>query len=158
MNTDVNIRATTPSAPATAVLWGWLGVVPFAGLAALAHAPELLTGFDTKSALISYGAIILTFMGGTHWGLAMMTDREKQLSDTFLYTAGIAPSLAAFLAALVGGLSALVILAAGFVGLLIYDLLILPKLGTPNWYLSLRVRLTLAVLFCLAIAATAPFI
>jgi hypothetical protein len=68
---------THPDSPALAqalprhVAWlGYGGLLPFVGLAALA-------GFDPhhllawSDALVGYGAVILSFIGALHWGVAM---------------------------------------------------------------------------------------
>ena len=59
-------------------LLGWGGLIPF-GLAALGtHSGVdtlVLYGFIGGT---TYGAIILSFLGAVHWGLAMQDDRSQQ--------------------------------------------------------------------------------
>ena len=76
---------THPDSPALAqalprhVAWlGYGGLLPFVGLAALA-------GFDPhhllawSDALVGYGAVILSFIGALHWGVAMSWLQQKCL-------------------------------------------------------------------------------
>ena len=67
--------------------------------------------------LLIYGAIILSFMGGIHWGAAMLHD------DASFNALGrsVLPSLLALAAAALGGALGLVLIALGFCGLLVYD-------------------------------------
>ena len=57
--------------PAAAAWLGGLGLVPFVGLSIASQAIE----GDLKTAalrgLLAYGAVILSFLGGIHWGAAM---------------------------------------------------------------------------------------
>jgi hypothetical protein len=54
--------------PRSALLLGWGGVLPFVGLA-LAAAIGLPSPIpQAETMLIGYGAVILSFMGGVHWG------------------------------------------------------------------------------------------
>ena len=70
---------------------GWAGLVPF-GLAALGtHSGiEALVryGFFGGTA---YGAVILSFLGAVHWGLAMQGDRSP-----YWYVWAITPALFGF--------------------------------------------------------------
>jgi len=60
--------------PRPAALLGFAGAAPFLAGLALAFFPEdPLRGWGLWLLLI-YGAIILSFMGGVHWGAAMLRD------------------------------------------------------------------------------------
>jgi len=69
----MNIPAPHSPIPDMPALLGWGGLIPF-GLAALGtHSGVdalVLYGFIGGTA---YGAIILSFLGAVHWGLAMQT-------------------------------------------------------------------------------------
>ena len=134
--------------PLPALIWGWGGVLPFAGIClALSFAEPSIAAF-AQEVLVPYGAIILTFMGGVHWGLQMV----RESSDRSLYTTGIAPSLFAVLAILFPVLPAIIVLGVGFIGLLIFDLWLMREGRVPRWYGRLRIQLTSAVLACLIVA------
>ncbi|AYG93950.1 DUF3429 domain-containing protein [Brevundimonas naejangsanensis] len=75
-------------APRPAMILGWSGVLPFAVLTgALAFGlgdPDQVAG-----ALRLYGAVILSFMGGVHWGVATLRS-EARLSP---YAVSVLPAL-----------------------------------------------------------------
>ena len=62
--------------PRPAFVLGWLGVLPFAAFALSAATGGVLPPGTAMSGLVLYGAIILSFMGGAQWGLAMVTSRS----------------------------------------------------------------------------------
>jgi hypothetical protein len=133
--------------PAITLLWGWAGVAPFLMLAAvlLYGAPEM-AGWAMQI-LVAYGAIILTFMGGVHWGIAFGQPQRNAL----FYSTGIAPSLVAVTALLVPADIALWLLSGGLVGLLAYDMRLVRRGFAPRWYGRLRLQLTAAVVACLLV-------
>ncbi len=151
-----------PSAGATsaksripgAALWlGPLGLIPFL---AGALAPWLLPAerlAEAELALIGYGAVILSFLGGVHWGLAAPAGRPLQLGLS------VVPSLVGWLALLVASLQAfgpaLWLLAGAFVALLPGDLLAADRGLAPDWYPRLRVPLTVIVVASLIVGALA---
>ncbi len=125
---------------------GWAGLVPF-GLAALGTHTGIdalvLYGFFGGTA---YGAVILSFLGAVHWGLAMHGDR-----NSYWYIWSITPAL------------------GGFASLLIFDvemriIALIPLFGLawsadrqaanrgliPNWYMRLRSMLTIGAVISLA--------
>ena len=134
--------------PEMAIFWGWAGVVPFALLTGTAISlPADVVG-KALQMLVAYGAIILTFMGGVHWGIAMKDGEGR----AWLYTTGILPSLVAVLAIALPSKPAIVTLAIGFAGLLVYDIQLVRHGHAPKWYARLRLQLTLAVIACLTVA------
>lgn len=134
-------------APRPAMILGWSGVLPFVGLTgALAFGlsdPNQVTG-----ALRLYGGIILSFMGGVHWGIATLRS-EGQASP---YAVSVLPALWAFAMGFTSVPIALLGLAAGFVTLAAYDLRCIRRGDLPEWYGRLRLWLTLTVGLCLIAA------
>jgi hypothetical protein len=129
----------------TARLLGQLGLVPF-GLGALlvwaGLAPELHR-FVTQ-ALSVYAAVIISFLGGMHWGLAM----RHSAPPAKLFIWGVVPPLVAWPAVLMPPYAGLVV--HGVLLLVCYgvDRRIYPMLGVGSW-LTLRFRLSLvAALTC----------
>jgi len=53
----------------TAYLLGLSGLIPFVGLTVLMHQSWAVTYF------LPYSAVILSFLGGIHWGVALQDDR-----------------------------------------------------------------------------------
>ena len=140
------VRQTT--VPSQALLWGWAGVLPFAMAAGAIGFAGTDVAQVAAQILVPYGAIILTFMGGAHWGIA-----TRQSADyAWLYTTGILPSLVAVVAISLPLLPAIAVLAVGLVALLLGDLVLVRRDLLPAWYGRLRTQLTVAVLVCLAVA------
>ena len=146
--------APAPAGIPSAARWlGPLGLIPFL---AGALAPWLLPAErlpDAGLALVGYGAVILSFLGGVHWGLAAPAGRPLQIGLSVL------PSLVGWCALLVANLHALGpalwLLAAAFAVLLPGDLLAAGRGLAPPWYPRLRVPLTLVVVACLVVGALA---
>nr|WP_313632983.1 DUF3429 domain-containing protein [Brevundimonas naejangsanensis] len=136
-------------APRSAMILGWSGVLPFAGLVG-ALAFGLGDSDQVAGALRLYGAIILSFMGGVHWGVATLRKEDKAPP----YAVSVLPALWAFAMGFAPTTIGLVGLAAGFCLLLAYDLRCVRRGDLPQWYGRIRVWLTLAVCVCL-IAASA---
>lgn len=124
------------------------GLVPFLAttlgvwLAPAAWQAALLMAF------LAYGAVILSFLGGIHWGLVMVAPRPAEVATRGRWLASMAPSLLAWPALLVGGLAGTGLLALGFVLVMGLEQRHRQCLELPAWYLSLRWLLTLVVLAC----------
>ncbi len=144
--------------PSPAFWLGWAGVLPFAALSALTLIESgATTGIGQGAilqALITYGMIILSFMGGVQWGLEM-TRGDGKSPDAIGFAASVVPALVAFGASFVNPMAALVILAVGFVLLLAYDLRRIRAGIGPGWYAGLRFQLSTAVVLCLGAAMVA---
>lgn len=99
-----------------------LALVPFAwfGFGAVGHIPE--TAERMLVALIDYAALILTFTGGVHWGLAMLPDAIR---PTVRCAAGAVPVILAWtglvLAQLVSPSVALVALILGYLATILTE-------------------------------------
>jgi hypothetical protein len=148
---------------------GLLGLLPFFALAALAwlgddatvgrwHAAGL-----ARLALVAYAAVILSFLGAVHWGLALSArDLPAPLLRLSL-TWGVIPSLLGWLALLMTFVGVAPWLVLGF---LIADLLLVRAMdgallrrhpAPPAGYLELRTWLTACAALALAIALAASF-
>lgn len=88
-------------------------------------------------ALVAYGAVILSFLGGIRWGVAMSTLTSEQL--LLPLSVSVLPSLAGWSALLLPPRAGLLLLAVGFVSVLIADLRLQ---SAPAWFISLRVPLS----------------
>lgn len=141
------------SIPLSAAVLGWAGVLPFAGLSAVVHFDFNGLGASCEPLLIAYGAVILSFMGGVHWGLAM---QESMVNDSNIQSSHLAlsvvPALVGWLAIIVTTPTALVMLALAFLVLLIVDMVWASGRCAPAWYGRLRLQLSSAVLLCLVVA------
>lgn len=71
LNWNETARSDALSVPSAAAWLGGLGITPFAGLSLAAPFASDDLKAQLSFALIAYGAIILSFLGGIHWGLAI---------------------------------------------------------------------------------------
>ncbi len=145
--------------PRSALLLGAAGLVPFVActLQILAHWP--LASRQTGPALYAltlYSAVILSFMGGAQWGLAVAAPTAH--ADWRRYGVSVLPAIVAWAGLWLGGQTGIVLTAAGFAALLSYDLWTVRQSEAPAWYGRLRSGLTAAVIACLAaVALWGPF-
>ncbi|MBX2881999.1 MAG: DUF3429 domain-containing protein [Granulosicoccus sp.] len=122
---------------------GLAGLIPFIlCLAGLIVGEGVLVAW-AKIAIVGYGAIILSFLGGIQWGLLLKEkSRKKQWS---ILLAGTLPALIGWCALLVNTLLGLAVLMIGF-GLQYYlDLATVDSGIAPKWYTRLRLLLTTLV-------------
>lgn len=97
----------------------------------------------------AYAMVILSFLGGIHWGAAMLCG-GLSLNDTkkaLLWS--VTPSLIAWAATLSGSFG-MAVLMAGFIAALEVDKRMFSRYGMPAWLIRLRGRLTVAVVLMLA--------
>lgn len=140
------IEVNTSTVPAIARTLGYAGLIPFIGLAlGLWLAPEqYLT--DIHNALLSYGAVILSFMGAIHWGAAIDLKNDKQ---KFHLSISVIPPLIAWIAILLPLNYAYAVLIVAFSVLCFFDSQMTKQGGLPDWYPLLRVPLTTIVVAAL---------
>ena len=130
-------------------LLGYGGLVPFVGLGAAVWLLEGARQTQALYALLAYGAVILSFLGAIHWGLAMRDLRAPSASSL---SWGVIPGLLAWAALLCGTAIGMGLLAAGFWICFAVDSRVYPRFGLRAW-LGMRLILTsLASLTCLAAA------
>ncbi|MGF1561192.1 MAG: DUF3429 domain-containing protein [Geminicoccaceae bacterium] len=145
-----------PPAPATVPRAAWVyglgGLIPFTFCALLIWLVDAeLAGFLAQ-VLRAWGALILTFLGGVHWGLAI-AGYGGQAADHQRLGIAIAPSLLAGLALLVPLALGFVMLAGGFVTLYAIDRACVATGEAPGWYSRLRTPLSAIVVVCMALGA-----
>jgi len=136
--------------PAAALWLGGGGVIPFVALGLGGH----VFGSDylaaSSFALLAYGAVILSFLGGIHWGRAIpLTQKYDDKTNAKLWAGmglSVVPSLTAWGALMLPVASGLIVLAASFAAMLFVDLRVCSTGMLPRWYGRLRVPLTLAVI------------
>ena len=134
---------------ATALRLGYAGLLPFVGGALLVWLVRDDVHAYVALALSTYAALILSFLGGIHWGLAM---RQAQPAPAGLWW-GVVPSLVAWPATVMPPDAGLVI--HGVMLLVCYgvDRRLYPPQGAAPW-LTLRFRLSaVASLSCFIGAA-----
>ena len=101
-------------------------------------------------ALTAYAAVIASFLGGIHWGLAL---RENSAQRTVHLIWGVIPSLLAWVAVVMPAYAGLPLLGLILLACYLVDRRTWPEAGLRHW-MTLRFRLTLvSVLSCLLGAA-----
>lgn len=129
----------------------WAGAGVWAGSGAGSGAgpwTELVHEWALTAAL-GYGAVILSFLGGVIWGLAIAADAH--LSRWL--TLSVIPSLIGWLAVMVGCSPGLWLLTAAFAAMPLLDRAACRTKIAPVWYLSLRLPVSIAVTLTLGLAA-----
>ena len=142
----------------------WLGVgglIPFLALPVLVALdgafalPEIVKAHATVPALALYAAVILSFMGGAQWGVAMRSVDETTAVTWRRYGVSVVPAILAWVALLLPMRAGLITLSTGFVLLLIYDLWTVRQDEVPGWYERFRLGLTTVVVISLTITLVA---
>ncbi len=136
--------------PPAARALGFAGLAPFFAAAAASFLPEPSFHDFGPRALIAYGAVILSFLGGVRWGLTIgVRDGVNLLRPLAI---SVAPSLAAWIALLLPIKVGLLVLAAGLAALLAADLRLR---AAPAWYRALRVPLSAGAIASLVLGLAA---
>ena len=137
--------------PLSALILGLLGLIPFISpVVALlfAYDPFALGARAFHMALITYAALIASFLGGVRWGNAL----EKPHRHTLDFTVSVVPSLVAWLALATPRPYDLVVLLGVFLVLGIGDVGLSARGHAPRWFGKLRVILTTGVTLSLLLA------
>lgn len=133
----------------TSALWlGGTGAIPFVVLSVAAVFTSGGVQAQLANALVLYGAVILSFLGGVHWGLAMAEGGDSPAPSVApgWLVLSVVPSLLGWGAVLLPNLTAsALVLAAGFVAMLAIDVRAAGRLQVPAWYPKLRWPLTVTV-------------
>ena len=146
--------ADEPALPPHAAALGYGGLVPFVACAILMLAIPAQDLRDLASrALLAYGAVILSFLGGVHWGLVL---RGEAARGTGMLAAGVVPSLAGWATLLLPFETAAALQVAAFGGFWLYEHRVLGPSVLPAAYLALRRWLTLIVCASIGLALMAP--
>lgn len=132
---------------------GYAGLIPFVGLALLLWLVKAELHPFVATALLCYGAVIASFLGGIHWGIAfsMAPDQGDAAKNHLLWS--VALSCLAWIAVIMPAYAGLPLLGLIFVASYLVDRKWWPQAGLGAW-LTLRFRLSsLAALSCLFGAA-----
>ncbi len=127
---------------------GYAGLLPFITFSFASWLPDIAS-LDVIEILIAYAAVILSFMGAIHWGIAMSNVNQHQSEHLF---ASVIPALIAWPALLLPQITALLILLISYVVLFAYDWASQTSQAFPDWYIPMRKKLTIIVTLCLTAA------
>ena len=130
---------------------GYAGLFPFVAAALVSwFGPKLPFGLDAVDLLKTYSAIILSFLGGIRWGVALSPMAGAMRSRHILFST--LPPLTAWIATLLPAGIGLPLLLIGFSAQLYWDIQAHEMGLIPHWFRNLRVTLTTgAVLSLIAI-------
>mmetsp|Transcript_40223 Transcript_40223/g.159811 ORF Transcript_40223/g.159811 Transcript_40223/m.159811 type:complete len:217 (-) Transcript_40223:1347-1997(-) len=138
--------ASDTKIPAAPALLGYAGLIPFAaGAFGSYHDQYRYVAVDMERA---YGAVILTFLGAVHWGLAIRVKGRMALP---MYLFSVAPSMLGWLSTQLPILSAYPVLVLAFSAVHMMEARIFPRLQIPRWYSKLRLRLNVLAVIALMV-------
>ncbi len=136
----------------TPKLLGYFGLIPFI-------IPTVFLYFDDnhldiwRHLLLSYGAVILSFVGALHWSFAMLLHELPINKKRWSFFWSVVPSLAAWISLSIPTFYGFILLAVFFAIALIRDNQLLGNVELPSWYMPLRRNLTLVAINCLLVGA-----
>lgn len=137
------------------VAWlGYGGLLPFIVLAAASFL-DPARGGAWQQGLLNYGAVILSFVGALHWGLAMAGVPVSAARRNVAYTWSVVPALIGWLSLLLDPFAGSALLAAGFAAHYVQDRRVAQHAALPYWYLPLRLRLSVVAAVCLLVGSFA---
>ena len=140
--------------PRTVAWLGYGGLIPFLVLTP-ASMLDHHHGAVWSDALYAYGAIILSFIGALHWGLAMSLPELSERQRSARYTWSVVPALIAWPAVLFSPALAAPLLVFGFIAHYLQDRRLGRQATLPGWYLPMRLRLSCVAVVSLAVGAFA---
>lgn len=157
MNLCEHLLVTT-QIPRSALVLAVAGLVPLVWSVATQLSPSLadfgLNVFGPRFVGpyvgLVYGTIILSFMSGVLWGFSTQATGK---TATFGFGVSVMPALWAFFFVGNGPVSAALMLALGFAGLLVLDFAFWRLGFAPAWWMRLRLPLTAAAVGCLCATA-----
>ena len=147
---DGRVQGMHARLPILALLLGAAGLLPFllCGLLALGQ-----NGERAAFALVCYGAVILAFLGGVHWGLALQEPSAR--GQRARLGLGVVPSLVGWIALLLAlafsAAAGLGLLLIGFAGTTIVEARAARAGLLPAGYMTLRYGLTAGVTIVLVL-------
>lgn len=143
---------TQSAIPMAALLLGLAGLIPFWILALSGVLPFGLPPLLALIAFITYGAVILSFVGAIWWGLAVSAGPTAPKAMMFLWS--VMPALMGWMATLVPADLGVLILAVGFLLQWSLDAGLMARYPEvmPRWVFRLRTILTAGVLIAVTVA------
>ena len=134
--------------PPLAAQLGYAGLIPFVVLSiGLWIFPDAYQA-QASAALLAYAAIILSFMGAVHWGIAIAGEKV----DGWQLGLSVIPALIAWFASFASPMINYSILIVAFAGLCVFDGRMVKAGKAPAWYPKLRTPLTAVVVASLIVA------
>ena len=139
--------AATGGIPPIARALGLSGLLPQLAAVALLLSGDPQSRFSALAIAYAYAALILSFLGGLWWGIAASQPNPPE----WLWVAAIAPSLIALGSAVPWATGqpwpgpSLVILGVALIAALAVDFVLARHRLVPEWWISLRLPLSLGL-------------
>jgi hypothetical protein len=137
--------------PISAILLSILGLAPFIGCGLAALGPEATSADRMLTALIAWGALMLAFVGGVHWGMVLrepdtatpaLTGDKPGIGRHARIGLAVLPPILAWMALLLPLVAApwlaLLLLIAAYIAALVAEHHAADRLALPTRYLWLR--------------------
>lgn len=144
--------------PLAAVVLGGAGTLPLIIATPVAFWVPQLFDISVLHVAVTYAAVILSFLGGMHWGLASaaLARDDHALDAAHVLAFSVVPSLIGWIALLLPGRMGSIVLAFSFMTMLLLDRFMMQLDYAPRWWMRLRVSLTAVVVPLLLLLAFAP--
>ena len=121
---------------------GYAGLIPFVFLAlCLWVVSEDLHPYVALS-MQAYGGVIVSFLGGIHWGVAFRNAVTQRDAPAVHFTWGVLPSILAWIAVMMPAFAGLPLLGFVLIGCYVVDRKTWPAAGLAPW-LPMRLQLTI---------------
>jgi hypothetical protein len=135
-----------------AVILGIAGLIPFLICGVGATAANDVRSTLSAFALVGYGAVILGFLGGVHWGFTLSAPHDP--AERFRLALGVLPAIVGWLAlsisiATVHPVVGIAVLIAAFIGTVVVEWRAHAKGLVPDGYIGLRVGISAVVILLL---------
>jgi uncharacterized protein DUF3429 len=128
--------------PVLAILLSVLGLIPFIACGLVALGPDQIMASRMMSALIAYGAVVLSFVGGVHWGFELQSRHEAAFVHRARLGLGVIPLLVGWVALLLPLVASswvsLIVLIAAYIGAVLVEHRAAERDLVPPRYLWLR--------------------
>jgi hypothetical protein len=133
-------------------LLGFLGLSPFVGLAIAFLIVEPNARPMLAQAMLLYAVCIISFLGGIHWGIALVFHELPVVYVATSLVWSVLPALMAWPLSLMPLSQALPWAAVALVFILAVDLRLNKHYPIPHWFASLRSILSVVACACLLFA------
>lgn len=127
---------------------GYAGLIPFFLMTLGVWTAEETWIGDFVKGQLAYAMVILSFLGGVHWGVALLSNILPEDISRRALSWGVTPSLIAWCATLFSGFG-FAVMMAGFIAALQVDKQLYAAYGMPDWMIPMRKRLTTVVVLLL---------
>lgn len=139
--------------PRLPLLLSLLGTLPFIAASALVWLGPTTHTAIALQALVTYAAVILSFLGGIQWGIGISVCESAPKSAHSLFLLSVVPSLLSWAMLFIDAASAKLIVAVCLFGFVwVIDALLLLQKLIPSWFFRLRCIVTSIVIASLLAA------